>query len=422
MNVCVRILTLILLLPSASSFADYYQAPMQQSAWELKRSKNSCRLKQMIPLYGSADFVQRSGENLQFSIQEQRHKPQVIKATLTAMPAPWMRGRADSADYQVYLDQPEDKNGYGRLSVYGEAAEAMIDALLRGQYPTFTYIRASSENNLEETRVEVSSIKFSDSYKVFSECRKNLLPAPEQYGLLPVASLKPHRFSGFSTAQTPSFSAEQGVPSVQNKPLFFNQGKIRLNEWAKQEVISIAEYMSMALGIKAVIRSATAIAGKTDQKLFAQRAGSIVEQLKKSGISAERIIVDSKSSAVARGVIIGIDVFGPDSIRFFQVNKGNTRLSVEDKQRLDLVVRYVLEYFNQGRVLISCHTDSRGSRASNQRATQQSADLFKHYLQSKGVASDRIQIKAYGEDKPVKSNRYPEGQAQNRRILIDFLV
>ena len=196
MKVCVRILTLILLLLSASSFADYYQVPMQQSSWELKRSKNSCQLKQMIPLYGSADFVHRSGENLQFSIQEQRRKPQVIRATLAAMPAPWMRSRADSVVYQVYLDQPEDRNDYGRLSVYGEAAEAMIDALLQGRYPTFTYIRESSEYNPEETRVEVSSIKFSESYKAFSECRKNLLQASEPYSRLPIASAMPHRFSG----------------------------------------------------------------------------------------------------------------------------------------------------------------------------------------------------------------------------------
>ena len=194
MNVSARIFTLILLLLSADSFADYYQVPMQESNWELKRSKNSCQLRQTIPLYGSADFVHRSGERLQFSIQELRRKPQVIKATLTAMPAPWMHGGEDPVGYQVYLDQPDDTKDYGRLSVYGETAEAMIDALLNGQYPTFIYIRASSGINLEETRVQVSSIKFSDGYKEFSDCRKNLLPASDEYNVLPTVSTKQHRF------------------------------------------------------------------------------------------------------------------------------------------------------------------------------------------------------------------------------------
>jgi hypothetical protein len=201
MSARTRIFTLILLLLSESSFADYYQAPMQESNWELKRSKNRCQLRQTIPLYGSADFVHRSGQYLQFSIQEQRRKPQVIKATLAAMPAPWMRAGADPVDYQVYLDQPDDTKDYGRLSVYGETAEAMIDALLRGQYPTFTYIRASSGNNVEETRVQVSSIKFTDGYKEFSECRKNLLPASDEYNVLSAVSTKQHRFPAVSTAQ-----------------------------------------------------------------------------------------------------------------------------------------------------------------------------------------------------------------------------
>lgn len=177
MNMRTQIFTLILLLLSFSGFADYYQAPLQEAKWEFKQSKSTCYLKQVIPLYGSADFVHRSGEALHFSIQEQRRKPLIIKATLKAMHAPWMQHDAVSPlDHQVYFDQPVNTKDYGRLSVYGDAAEAMIDALLQGQYPTFTYIRDTSSLNLEETRVAVSSIKFNDSYKEFLSCRNNLRP------------------------------------------------------------------------------------------------------------------------------------------------------------------------------------------------------------------------------------------------------
>jgi hypothetical protein len=177
MNVRIRIFTLILLLLSFSGFADYYQAPLQEAKWEFKQSKSTCYLKQVIPLYGSADFVHRSGEPLHFSIQEQRLKPLIIKATLKAMPAPWMQhDAASSLDHQVYFDQPVSTKDYGRLSVYGDGAEAMIDALLQGQYPTFTYIRDTSSLNLEETHVAVSSINFNDSYKEFLSCRNNLRP------------------------------------------------------------------------------------------------------------------------------------------------------------------------------------------------------------------------------------------------------
>jgi len=101
--------------------------------------------------------------------------------------------------------------------------------------------------------MEVSSIKFSESYKAFSECRKSLLASSEPYSRLPIASAMPHLFSGVSTTHNPFFSIVQAGLPIQNKTLFFNQNTIRLNEWAKQEVISIAEYMSTTLGIKAVI-------------------------------------------------------------------------------------------------------------------------------------------------------------------------
>jgi outer membrane protein OmpA-like peptidoglycan-associated protein len=296
----------------------------------------------------------------------------------------------------------------------------MIDALLQGQFPTFTYIRASSGNNVEETRVQVSSIKFSDGYKEFSDCRKNLLPPSEQDNVLPTVSTKQHRFATVSTAQNQVSQAAQNSQPLQNKTLYFNPGNIRLNDWLKNEVIAVADYMRSSPASTAVISSATAIAGKADHHVFAKRAGSIVKQLEKSGIAAGRILVKPNVSAADKG--IRIDVFGPDALRLFYVSKSSAGLKAEEKQRLNILARYVLEYFKQGRLLISSHTDSSGARASNHTATQRLADVFKQYLQSRGIAADMIQIKAYGEDRPVKSNRYPEGQAQNRRILIDFVV
>jgi len=171
------IFTLILLLLSASSFADYYQAPMQEANWEVNRTKTACFLRQSISQYGVAEFVQRAGEQLRFSVQEQRHKALVMKASLKAMPAPWIHGQAPSVDHQVYLDSSTNIADYGRLSVYGNTAESMIDALLQGQYPTFIYHRDASVLNMEETRVAVSAIHFSERYREFAECRNNLQPA-----------------------------------------------------------------------------------------------------------------------------------------------------------------------------------------------------------------------------------------------------
>ena len=165
-----RFFAIIILLIAGPCFGDLYQASMQQARWEFKKTSNSCYLKQLIPQYGSAEFVQKAGEPLRFSIQEQRHKPLIIKASLKIMPAPWMREVISSVDYPVYSDNA-GIGGFGRLSVYAEVAESMIDALTMGRYPTFVYVRDASVLNLEETYVAVSAIRFAESYEDFLSCR-----------------------------------------------------------------------------------------------------------------------------------------------------------------------------------------------------------------------------------------------------------
>jgi len=43
-------------------------------------------------------------------------------------------------------------------------------------------------------------------------------------------------------------------------------------------------------------------------------------------------------------------------------------------------------------------------------------------LVSQGLDEKNVQVKAYGETRPVKSNRFPKGRAQNRRVTIGFVA
>ncbi|CAA9892984.1 putative Phosphate ABC transporter substrate-binding protein [Candidatus Methylobacter favarea] len=409
MQAWLRVIIITLLPLSMRSFADYYQTPMQEVQWQATGSRTVCYLQQLIPFYGSADFIQRAGEPLQFSIQEQRHKSPVIKATLTAMPSPWMPDAAfSSSAYPVYLDQAGDSDGYGRLSVYGDAAESMLDILLQGHYPTFTYLRNSSVINLEETRVEVSSINFSDSYKEFLNCRNNLHPVAAQ---------------NYTVQTRVQEQQKQDIQNLQSSTLFFNQGSNRLNILAKRELAKIADYMKQSSEMKVIVSSDTAVAG-TDREWFARRAAVVIAQLKQMGISANRVSVRQSLSSWSerQDKVIALHVFGPDDLRFFYfTDSNNTSLHSKDKQRLDLLARYIREYFNQGRLVISSHTDSKGSRIDNQAAARKRGENFKSYLERKGVPAAMIHIKAYGEERPIRTNRRPEGRALNRRVMIDFV-
>lgn len=174
--------------------ADYYLASLHEAGWQFDQGQGFCRLKHHIPLYGSAEILQQAGEALQFSVMENRPKPLVLRASLAARPAPWIHDSAAMPyEYQVYLDHPDDHLEFGRLLVYEEAAEAMIDALLQGQYPTFTYVRSSGNNFTEETQVAVSSIKFAEAYQQFVSCRNTMaVKVSEQAGATVARLQKAH--------------------------------------------------------------------------------------------------------------------------------------------------------------------------------------------------------------------------------------
>ncbi len=170
----IPIIALLLLCCSGHSWADYYQAPLQEANWEVTRTQSACFLRQAIDTYGVAEFVQSVGGPLRFSLQEQRHKSMVVKASLRVMSAPWIHEAANAVDQQVYLDSSTDIGGYTRLSSYAQVAETMIDALLQGQFPTFIYYRQAKPFNMEETRVAVSAIHFKERYNDFADCRNTL--------------------------------------------------------------------------------------------------------------------------------------------------------------------------------------------------------------------------------------------------------
>lgn len=64
------------------------------------------------------------------------------------------------------------------------------------------------------------------------------------------------------------------------------------------------------------------------------------------------------------------------------------------------------------------HTDSRGSDAINQPLSVRRADAVRTYLETRGVASQRINIAGAGSSQPVASNDTDAGRAQNRRVEI----
>lgn len=73
------------------------------------------------------------------------------------------------------------------------------------------------------------------------------------------------------------------------------------------------------------------------------------------------------------------------------------------------------------RVQVGGHTDSRGSRAHNQKLSEARAQAVRQYLVDKGIDAARLTAKGFGLTKPIADNKTEEGRAQNRRVELTKL-
>jgi outer membrane protein OmpA-like peptidoglycan-associated protein len=87
------------------------------------------------------------------------------------------------------------------------------------------------------------------------------------------------------------------------------------------------------------------------------------------------------------------------------------------REKLDQVAQTLNDH-ERRTILVEGHTDSRGSTRTNERLSQQRADIVREHLVSRGVAAARIRAVGLGSGRPIADNNSAEGRANNRRVEI----
>ena len=67
---------------------------------------------------------------------------------------------------------------------------------------------------------------------------------------------------------------------------------------------------------------------------------------------------------------------------------------------------------------IAGHTDDVGDDESNMKLSKARAETVRNYLISKGITTNRVIAKGYGETQPIASNTTVEGRQKNRRTEV----
>jgi OOP family OmpA-OmpF porin len=98
---------------------------------------------------------------------------------------------------------------------------------------------------------------------------------------------------------------------------------------------------------------------------------------------------------------------------FFEFDKAI--LKPVSQVTLDRVARSLLDW-PEVHVEVAGHTDWIGTDEYNQDLSYRRARAVKEYLVSKGVAADRMDVRGFGESRPIADNQTDAGRAKNRRV------
>jgi outer membrane protein OmpA-like peptidoglycan-associated protein len=100
-----------------------------------------------------------------------------------------------------------------------------------------------------------------------------------------------------------------------------------------------------------------------------------------------------------------------------QYETGSAKIQTKSYNYLNYLVNMLRK--NPGyRIVFEGHTDNVGEEAANQKLSQDRVDAVRDYFVAKGIATDRITIKAFGSTRPKYKNDNAAGRAKNRRVEI----
>jgi OOP family OmpA-OmpF porin len=103
------------------------------------------------------------------------------------------------------------------------------------------------------------------------------------------------------------------------------------------------------------------------------------------------------------------------AVVYFEV--GSAAIDDEGKHELRWLVGK-LQPYPRARLLVQGFADATGSEAKNQTLSTERAQAVASYLQSQGVAQDRLVVQGYGTASPAAANTTKHGRGRNRRVEV----
>jgi outer membrane protein OmpA-like peptidoglycan-associated protein len=98
----------------------------------------------------------------------------------------------------------------------------------------------------------------------------------------------------------------------------------------------------------------------------------------------------------------------------------SAELRTDSYQEIDRLIEQ-MQQRQTLRIRLEGHTDVIGDATLNQQLSEDRVVVIRTYMINKGINSERIEVKGYGDTKPLKRNCLPPGGCpENRRV--EFVV
>ena len=168
-----------------------------------------------------------------------------------------------------------------------------------------------------------------------------------------------------------------------------------------------------AIGKAAGNTAAGAVAGAA---VGGVTGGLIGRYMDKQAAEVQQEIPQAKVERVGEGEEAKVNITF-DSGFLFDVDK--SELKPDTVANLNKLAG-ILQKYPDTNIVVEGHTDSAGKEEYNMKLSEKRANSVSNYLAQQKVDRNRMNVKWYGESKPIASNDTDEGKKQNRRVEISI--
>lgn len=173
----------------------------------------------------------------------------------------------------------------------------------------------------------------------------------------------------------------------------------------------------------AILAAGLALGGCATKKFVRQEVGVVSTRVEGVSTHVDQVDATAKDALerataagkLAEGKFLYSMVLQDDSVKF-ALNRWE--LTPEAEARLTAFAEKLKTDNRNVYLEIQGHTDASGPESYNDHLGEERAEAVRRFLNSQGVALNRMNVISYGEKSPVQPNDTPDGRAANRRVVL----